>query len=257
MIRDCPKSVAIWNAFINPRERASFYSLPIKDWITWNLERKVCFASIPWSDVFSVACHDIWAQRNHLNKSSEDTWLKVPHRRILRWNLVGGNRSHHVLKQTQMELCAGGLIKQDVELRDHKGTWLSGFMANIGSSSILGAKLWGILYSHKEAWGRGYRKVELECDSSLAIKGILELACSTNFCHPTLYSTKDMLTKEWEVRIKPIPRTMNKCADSLAKKSLSYPLGLLSLDSMLEWIRNEVEKDMGLVSHVIRGGGGG
>ncbi|KAF7812623.1 putative ribonuclease H protein At1g65750 family [Senna tora] len=75
--------VAISNVFINPRDRASFYLLPLDEWIGWNLERKVCFASVPWSVAFSVACHNIWAWRNLTNKSSENTCPKEPHRIIL------------------------------------------------------------------------------------------------------------------------------------------------------------------------------
>ncbi|KAF7822893.1 ribonuclease H [Senna tora] len=279
IIRDCPKSVAIWNAFINPRERAMFFSLPIKDWLCWNLERKTQFSGIPWSNVFSVACHNIWTWRNLLNKSSEGSWPKEPYRIILHQ----ARQMHHALRVSEEKRDSKHIgvekdwrkpdapwIKVNTDgavcsrngqagcggiFRDHKGRWLAGFMANIGHSTVLSAELWGIMYSLREAWERGYRKVELECDSSMAIKGVLETDCSTNMSHPTLFNIKAMLEKEWEVRIKPIPRSMNNCADRLAKMSLSYPSGILSLETMPEWIRKEVEKDMGLASDFVDSGG--
>ncbi|KAF7826343.1 ribonuclease H [Senna tora] len=152
---------------------------------------------------------------------------------------VKANSDGAVCKRTGLAGC-GGI------LRDHEGVWISGFMANIGNSSVLNAELWGILYSLKVAWDKGYQKVEVECDASMAIKAILEPECSTSVNHPTVCSIKAMLERDWEVRIKPIKRAINTCADRLAKESLSHTLGFALLDTAPQWLYKEIAKDMGL-----------
>ncbi|KAF7827642.1 reverse transcriptase [Senna tora] len=63
-IRDYSRVAHIWKAFLNPKVRAIFFSLPIKEWVKWNLHNNVNFCNIPWSILFSTACGLFWYWRN-------------------------------------------------------------------------------------------------------------------------------------------------------------------------------------------------
>ncbi|KAF7842178.1 ribonuclease H [Senna tora] len=266
-IRDCHMVAAILNAFLCPNIRALFFSLPTKDWISWNLKREVTFSGIQWNIIFPIGCSLIWNWRNKLCNDKEFTMPLEPHKVILHhaksfghaWSddmifpSVGSmqrkahwtkpslgwvkvNSDGAVCQNSKMSSC-GGL------LRDTTGKWICGFVANLGLSNVLSAELWGIYYGVKIAWEKGFRKIIVECDSFLAVKQLSGTTNNVNICHPVSHSIKDMLNFKWDVQIKLISRSENLCADTMAKKGLSLKNGLALLDDPPSYVSKLIEAD--------------
>lgn len=60
-IRDCIVVRQVWNHFIPVTNRFYFYSLNMKDWTKYNLERDWSFESgLGWNTVFGVAIWRLW-----------------------------------------------------------------------------------------------------------------------------------------------------------------------------------------------------
>lgn len=55
-------------------------------------------------------------------------------------------------------------------IRDQVGNWLLGYSRHLGSCSILEAELWGIFEGINMAWSLGVRRIEVECDSKMALQ---------------------------------------------------------------------------------------
>ncbi|KAF7831647.1 putative ribonuclease H protein [Senna tora] len=104
---------------------------------------------------------------------------------------------------------------------------------------------WEIFYGLKLAWDLGLRNVEVESDSSIAVNELDGKATNPKMLHPTLVSIREPLRKEWEIKIKYIPRAGNVCADMIAKNSLSCPMALLRINTIPQWIGEYVAKDAG------------
>lgn len=74
----------------------------------------------------------------------------------------------------------GGVIK------DHSGCWVGCCALNLGSCGVLDAELWDILKGLEFCWAKGWRKINLNSDSLLAIRMISK-------CHPPLNSHKALV----------------------------------------------------------------
>ncbi|KAF7822494.1 ribonuclease H [Senna tora] len=252
-LRDCPKIAAVWRLFLNPRDRALFFNLSAKDWIGWNLQRNKKFASIPWPSIFSAACGLFWHWRNKKLYESDFQFPWEAHRVILiqarlqeeawrpweeeriscsglaktwRKPMVGWikvNSDGAVCRSSRRAAC-GGLI------RDNFGNWIKGYAVNLGHASVLSAELWGIVHGLSITWDLGFRKVEIESDSSHAINLIQSpWDVSSNF-HPLQQKIACLLSRNWEVKATQISRSANECADTIAKNSLASSTGLTILD---------------------------
>ncbi|KAF7804246.1 ribonuclease H [Senna tora] len=83
MIRDCARSVSIWKAFINPKERALFFCMPMQEWISWNLLRTTKFSGIPWGEqAMAQPLHPIIPRIRSLLKRDWEIELKHIPRQI-------------------------------------------------------------------------------------------------------------------------------------------------------------------------------
>ncbi|KAF7838390.1 ribonuclease H [Senna tora] len=267
MIRDCARSVSIWKAFINPKERALFFCMPMQEWISWNLLRTTKFSGIPWGMLFPIVCKLIWEWRNKFNKENDFVMPKDPHNVILQqakiqvqcwrneenmvrltvppmtiyWkkpknNWVKLNIDGAVCRMNNSAGC-GGL------LRDSKGEWVGGFMAKLGPSSVLSAELWSFYYGLNMAWELGMQKIEVESDSKAALIQIKGEQAMAQPLHPIIPRIRSLLKRDWEIELKHIPRQINKCADILAKQSLSGPLSLIKLEVPPASVVIEMAKD--------------
>ncbi|KAF7808046.1 ribonuclease H [Senna tora] len=225
-IRDYPKIVAIWRAFLNPSDRALFFNLSTIHWIGWNLQRNYNFASISWPSIFSVACGLIWHWKN---EKHFDVDFQIPnevHRVILYHTKVHDEawRPSEEDRSSRKAGC-GGII------RDNYGNWIKGFVSNLGYASVLSVEIWGIYHGLVTAWNLGFRKVELESDSSQAIKMIQMLREAGSNLRPLQHKISCLLASDWEVKATHIPRNANGCADTIAKHSLASSIGFNMLDN--------------------------
>ena len=73
-------------------------------------------------------------------------------------------------------------------LRDQDGRWISGFSFKLGTCSVLVAELWAILHGLRLAWEKGVRKLTVETDSLVTLKGIKNRHHANNK-HNTIYTS--------------------------------------------------------------------
>ena len=65
LLRDCPNSIAFWNAFRYPNVGNQFYTAPLVDWIIANCSVSSTHDhNIPWQTIFSFGIWNLWLRRN-------------------------------------------------------------------------------------------------------------------------------------------------------------------------------------------------
>ncbi|CAN1135910.1 Putative ribonuclease H protein At1g65750, partial [Linum perenne] len=107
---------------------------------------------------------------------------------------------------------AGGLI------RDHIGWFISSFVTNLGSCSIMRAKLRGILEGMKMAWDLGIRKLIVKTYSRAAVTILTDLL-HQRYKHSNLVDQfRSLRSRDWEISIHHIYRETNFPADFLANR---------------------------------------
>ena len=115
---------------------------------------------------------------------------------------------------------AGGLIC------DYRGNWLADYSVNLGVCSVTLVELWGLFHGLSIAWQYGFRRVQVEIDS----KCVMQLVSSSNTLvneHFTLIQAiKNLLRRDWLIKVDHIYREANAAADFPVTYSFSFPLGL-------------------------------
>ncbi|KAF7813402.1 putative ribonuclease H-like domain-containing protein [Senna tora] len=84
----------------------------------------------------------------------------------------------------------GGLI------RNEKGEWLTGYMAKVGTGTVIFSELWALFYGLKLAWKSGWRKVELESDAKVIINQFKSGQVKSQPLHPICDSIRDLINQE-------------------------------------------------------------
>ncbi|CAA0827040.1 Polynucleotidyl transferase- ribonuclease H-like superfamily protein [Striga hermonthica] len=95
--------------------------------------------------------------------------------------------------------CAGG------SLRDDQGHWLGGFSMNIGTCSIMAAKLWGFFPGLSLALDLGFRHVKAEVDNASVVTLATTLDDAPGVHMGLVSGIKELLSRPWEVKVKHIP----------------------------------------------------
>jgi ribonuclease HI len=85
---------------------------------------------------------------------------------------------------------AGGII------RDAMGRWIVGFALNIGICTSVSAELWAITNGLKSAWSKGFQKIILESDSSLAVDLITKNKIIIDKNYNLIMQARELLAKE-------------------------------------------------------------
>ncbi|XP_061339245.1 uncharacterized protein LOC133285942 [Gastrolobium bilobum] len=100
------------------------------------------------------------------------------------------------------------------------GEWKGGFSANLGTVSVLEAKLWGVYHGLKMAGDLCYTKVWMGCDSKEAILCLEE---DSEICGFTslICKIRSIAQDFDQLQLEFIPRKSNDCADFLAKLGFS------------------------------------
>ena len=114
--------------------------------------------------------------------------------------------------QSSKAVC-GGVI------RDSLGSWVVGFARSIGDCASNSAEEWAVVEGLQLAWDLGFRKIILEFDADETINLILDHACIS--CSNLVLKARDLLSFDWQVDVRVIPRDFNCIADELAKRGLS------------------------------------
>ena len=113
----------------------------------------------------------------------------------------------------QFEAACGGVI------RNSEGHWLMGFCKSLGVHSVIEAELIAILLGLKLAYQMGLQKILLYSDSLDVVNILMRDCCDED--HPLrdiVGEIRDLLFRDWSVKLNYTPRDNIACADFLAKK---------------------------------------
>ncbi|CAN1153781.1 Putative ribonuclease H protein At1g65750 [Linum perenne] len=112
----------------------------------------------------------------------------------------------------------GGLI------RDCHGQCVQAYAMNLGRCTITRAGLRGALEGIRRVWILGFRKVEVQVDSTAAVALFGGTNESVNHHHAMeVLEFREWLSKEWEITIIHVFREANQTADYLANVGHSLP----------------------------------
>ncbi|MBA0743215.1 hypothetical protein Gogos_005923 [Gossypium gossypioides] len=96
----------------------------------------------------------------------------------------------------------------------------------MGKDTIFNMEARVVLEGLRVAWGRGLRQVEVECDNVLLVESLL-IDGSINSRMVELRLIHGILNREWNVRIRHVPRSQNAIIDYMAKFVISGPPSLV------------------------------
>ncbi|KAF7806654.1 ribonuclease H [Senna tora] len=201
-----------------------------------------------------------------ISPSEHTAPMPESHSTMIPWRVV----SHHAVKTTKpirlvkWEAPVPGTFKINVDgssrgnpgksgigglIRDSNGAMIAGFSVSIGFSDILYAELFAIKYGLELAWKKGCKKVICESDSRDALQSV-EWATDVHIYRSMIKKIRELLGREWEVRLVHTLREGNQCADYLAK------MGSKSRDSGYVWhcaapaLSEQLSKDAAGVTYI-------
>ena len=109
-------------------------------------------------------------------------------------------------------------------IRDHIGSWIGGFARNIGLCSFVTAELWAIHVGIHMTWDKGFRKVVSEFDSRVVVGVIKGDAVRVDRNYNLIMQIRELLDRDWEVKIFHVYREANCVAYWFANFGLTKDL---------------------------------
>ncbi|KAK2421190.1 hypothetical protein QL285_031846 [Trifolium repens] len=109
-------------------------------------------------------------------------------------------------------------------IRNSNSVWVHGFAGNIGFSNILHAKLMVVYHGLVLAWGLGIKELLCYSNSKTVIKLIYDPVNVWHYYAAIILNIKDLLARDWRIKVVHTLREGNVCPDFLAK------LGALDLE---------------------------
>ncbi|XVF35312.1 hypothetical protein REPUB_Repub18cG0134800 [Reevesia pubescens] len=246
-LRDCESSKSIWLSFNQILLPDDFFTLPLKGWISSNIEVKRTISGIPWRILFASAAWFLWYWRNCSlhepdftwpGNAQNQIWIKAKQMVDVLENFC--NRLHYAA-EIKWEKPSLQVVKINVDgsvssdngmafaggvIRDNNGEWITGFKYRVGICDITTAELWGIYQGINLCWNKGYREVELESDSTLAIKKINTVHNRFDTDGNLVGAIQRFLQRNWSCKIRHIYREANQCADWMASFQNNTQAGL-------------------------------
>ncbi|KAJ7971564.1 Ribonuclease H [Quillaja saponaria] len=122
-------------------------------------------------------------------------------------------------KQNGLFSSCGGVIRGEL------GNWIADFSANLGVGSNSKAEHFGILYGLELAWKMGFRKVQLESDSSAMLELISKGSTTYHPHFPIIQECRNLISKYWSIQLGHVYREGNYVADWLANLRVSLQIG--------------------------------
>ncbi|CAN1181294.1 Putative ribonuclease H protein At1g65750 [Linum perenne] len=236
VLRECLFAREVWNRTRRELLSEADWQLPLSDWIE-------TFIKSDNGLQFGIVCWFLWRARNErIFAGSRDgpagvaikasDWLQSVRSAMCRETSLepetergrridvswkAGPEEWFTLNSDGSVLghrgrsAAGGLI------RDSSGNCLQAFTMNLGVCTITRAEICGVLEGVRRAWEAGYRKLEIQMDSKVAVEILLNanLATSPQFTLETL-EFREWLQRDWVVKVKHVYREANHAADYLA-----------------------------------------
>lgn len=190
LLRDCPIARETWQR-LGVRS-SGFFSPPIHSWIRLNSTAKASYfqETTPWFLVFLGAIWYLWKRRNLFvfeGKSTPPFQIArkaLAHARetagtfkvrsitfraptLVRWSPPPENyfklNTDGSLDHTSHNASAGGLVRRS------GGSWVTGYLVNIGIATSFAAELWGLREGLKLCLSLGVTHLLIEMDSSTIV----------------------------------------------------------------------------------------
>ncbi|KAL4319850.1 hypothetical protein GQ457_18G018210 [Hibiscus cannabinus] len=241
ILRRCPKARLTWASMLSPTNLHSLAPLNLQDWIAANLGSSSSFTfEEDWPSYFAVTCWQLWKRRCSLlfNENYVEKVNFVDHCIQLArayHTPETTNVSPQITRETRRKWSCPtlGWIKLNVDgamdlrdgsatiggvIRDDQGNWIFGFLKSVGICSVLTTELWAILVGLRHVWRLGFRKIEVETDN-VEVARILDRTSNVFSENAMALSIGTLLTLDWDIVTRHIPRTANGVADRLAKLS--------------------------------------
>ncbi|KAK8556750.1 hypothetical protein V6N12_003145 [Hibiscus sabdariffa] len=127
-------------------------------------------------------------------------------------------------------------------LRGSSGDWLRGYRQSVGVVPPLNAELWSILVGLQLAFSMGFSRVQVQSDSSAAIRLILD-PMAANSVSSLVRRISSLQNLPWSLRFLWVPREMNMVADGLSKLPSLNDFHLQIFDDIPETIRPLLARD--------------
>ncbi|CAN0925767.1 Putative ribonuclease H protein At1g65750, partial [Linum grandiflorum] len=134
---------------------------------------------------------------------------------------------------------AGGGI-----LRNSSGIFQGAFAANYGNCTITRAELRAVWYDLQLAWDMGYTNVNLQVDSEVVVS-LIQSTGVTDLRHQTcIEGLRNVLGRDWMVKITHTYREGNRVADFLAHRGHSLPYVTHLIDNLSLEVTDCIRADM-------------
>ncbi|KAL9457182.1 hypothetical protein AB3S75_006260 [Citrus x aurantiifolia] len=99
------------------------------------------------------------------------------------------------------------------------------------------------------AWQRGFRRIWVEVDSKTVTQILENPTTPVNEHHSLILAIRELISRDWVVKVNHIYREANIAADFLASFSLSCPLGLQVLTVAPPNLQSILRNDVSGVAH--------
>ncbi|CAH9063024.1 unnamed protein product [Cuscuta europaea] len=252
VLRECPFAITTWERLAYLSADRTNWETPLLPWITHHLK------ATSNSLLFGVACWSLWKARNediftdiritpeslaqrirYWAESIEEalildqsTHTSLPTKMMVdvswpppppAW--VALNSDGSVIPETR-RAAAGGL------LCDSDGRCLAAYSMNLGFCSITRAEMRAVVQGLHFAWEFGYRMDRVQLDSQVAIQLLMEEGERAHQHSSEVAQFRELLNRNWTVRVEHVYREGNRAADFLASLGHTLPIGVHSISNV-------------------------
>ncbi|CAN1173372.1 Putative ribonuclease H protein At1g65750 [Linum perenne] len=236
VLRECSFAVEVWKMLLPNAINRPEWSLPFVEWLDVHLKSDVGLQ-------FGIVNWYLWRTRNErLFAAGKDSpsvvaakasnWIRTVNSAMARdaslesdlgaarqievswkmgppeWITLNSDGS---VQGARGKAAAGGLIW------DSEGKCLDAYTVNLGICSITRAEIRAAIEGIRRAWQAGHRKLEVQLDSSAAVAILLNQETSLSHQYGLeVWEFRDLIQREWTVKVRHIYREANHAADYLA-----------------------------------------
>lgn len=114
---------------------------------------------------------------------------------------------------------------------------------------VTSAELWGLFHGLSIAWHHGFRRVHVEVDSKCVLQLVSNLNTPVNEHFTLIQAIRNLLRRDWFIKVEYIYREANAAVDFLAFSSFSFPFGLHCFQAIPSNIISILNNDVYGVAH--------
>ncbi|KAK7267538.1 hypothetical protein RIF29_20214 [Crotalaria pallida] len=192
-LRNCDEVFPFWDKVVKLDHWSRFFSINLDSWLRMNLkEDGIGHDNLDWLLFFGVTIWMIWKDRNRLVSERHTDMSTVLFFQVLNYlhTIERALENESLITTLKKEVTIGwvcpnsGVFKLNTDgsvhdpnnvaacgglIPDYTGSFMRGFTCNVGVSSAIQAKLWGLYWGLMIAKDMGIQNLSVELDSSSAI----------------------------------------------------------------------------------------